>query len=257
MMDGKPTSTPTISHVIAYDLQIRKKQAEFMNASHDFKSALEAARNPDKEGREIRQVHFLSPVAISIASPECRACTAPGIRETFGHGFRGSASSGRADEDSGIGQISKKAIKKIKQNAKAAAEKDAKQKYALMNGGVGDGQSKRAKKGANQQAYQQNRNTLALQNGGVGDGAINLSRDWAKGKGKGKTKSDDRHEGVPICYNYNRGVPCKNTPCGFAHVCLVCKKRPSKERLRMCAGRSVSPSLRGGRDRRGDAPVAG
>ena len=107
-------------------------------------------------------------------------------------------------------------MKKIKQNAKVAAEKEAKLKYALMNGGVGD-QSKRAKKRANQQQQQ-----LALQNGGKGDGS--------KGKGKGgKTKSDDMHEGVPICYNYNRCVACKKTPCGFAHVCLVCKKAHPKK----------------------------
>ena len=213
MQDGKPASTPTISHVMAYDLQIRKKQAEFMNAGHDFKSALDAARNPEKEGREIRQIHFLSPVAISIATPECRACTAPGFRETHGHGSRGSANTSHSDADSGTGNVNKNLIKKIKQKAKAAAEKEAKQKYAaIMNGGAGDGQSNRAKKRAKQQAQLQNRSTLALQNGGVGDGSINLGRDFAKGKGKGKAKSDDRHEGVPICYNYNKGAPCRNTP---------------------------------------------
>ena len=233
--DGKPVSTPTIGHVIAYDLQIRKKQAEFMNAGHDFKTALEAARDPEKEGREIRQVHFLSPVAISITSPDCRACTAPGICETFGYGSRAQTSVSAQQSDSdGAGTLQKKTIKKIKQQAKKEAEREAKQKYgALLNGGVGDGTlSKRAKKRAAQAAAQA-RTLPALQNGGVGDGTINMRGDYNRGKGKagGKGKSDDTHNGVPICYNWNRGAPCKQDPCRFAHVCLICKKEdhPKKD----------------------------
>ena len=227
MQDGKPVSTPTISHVLAYDLQIRKKQAEFMNGGHDFKSALDAARDPEKEGREIRQVHFLSPVAISINSPECRACTAPGICETFGYGTRGTGASSSTDNGPGAADtLSKKTIKKIKQQAKAEAEREAKRKYAaLLNAGGGDNPSRRQRKRANQLA---NRATLAIQNGGVGDGTVNLTGAFAKGKGKG---NKDTHEGVPICYNWNRGAPCKNNPCQFAHVCLICKKKdhPKKD----------------------------
>jgi hypothetical protein len=44
-----------------------------------------------------------------------------------------------------------------------------------------------------------------------------------KEKGKGKGKGSDMHDGVPICYNWNRGVACKKDPCQFAHVCLICK----------------------------------
>ena len=100
-------------------------------------------------------------------------------------------------------------------------EKEAKLKYAAIpNGGVGDGtMSKRAKKRAAAQA----KALPALTNGGVGDGTLNLRKDYAKGKAGGKGKSDDMHNGVPICYNWNRGAPCKQVPCRFAHVCLICK----------------------------------
>ena len=71
------------------------------------------------------------------------------------------------------------------------------------------------------------RQQLALQNGGVGDGSaapaggLDLVGAFSKGKGKGK----DQHEGKPICYNWNRGAPCrKGAACTFAHVCLICKK---------------------------------
>ena len=46
-----------------------------------------------------------------------------------------------------------------------------------------------------------------------------MTQALAKGKGKGK----DMHEGVPICYNWNKGIACKRTPSLFAHVCLICK----------------------------------
>ena len=64
---------------------------------------------------------------------------------------------------------------------------------------------------------------LALGNGGHGDG-INMSGAYSAGKGKGKGKQDDKHDGKPICYNWNKDKACTKTPCGFAHVCLICKK---------------------------------
>ena len=221
MENGKPISTPTIELVMPYDLQIRKKMAEFMNSGHDFKAALDAAKNPEKEGMEIRQVHFLSPVAINITTPACKACSAPGIRETYGNVAK-KESEGPKQGAASASTIGKKTIKKIKQAAKIEAEKNAAMR-AIGNGAPGGQISNRAKKRAAAQAKQQ----LALQNGGVGDGTAGvgtrgaqfMTQALAKGKGKGK----DMHEGTPICYNWNKGVACKRTPCLFAHVCLICK----------------------------------
>ena len=68
---------------------------------------------------------------------------------------------------------------------------------------------------------------LAILDGSVNDGA-SRSAGPAKGKGKGAGKSansDETFEGKPICYNWNRGVPCKaGEACTYAHVCLICKK---------------------------------
>ena len=85
--------------------------------------------------------------------------------------------------------------------------------------------SARAKKRARQKATRDG--PLAIQNGGVGDGIASSS----KGKGKSKGKSDDRFEGTPICYNWNRGAPCNQSPCDFAHVCFIChdKSHPKSE----------------------------
>ena len=87
--------------------------------------------------------------------------------------------------------------------------------------------SKRAKKRANAQ-----RNVLALTNGGVGDGTggqppqPNYPRKGAgngdkgrNGKGKGNNNMPD---GRPICFNWNKGLPCKNPSCTMAHACLIC-----------------------------------
>ena len=218
MQNGKPISTPTIELVMAYDLQIRKKQCEFMNAGHDFKAALDAAKNPEKEGMEIRQVHFLSPVSIMINTAECRACSAPGICEAFGYGTRAPSDDTATKRGDSQHTIGKKALKKIKQTAKAEAEREIKKRYALADTPP-TGISNRAKK---KMDAQQRR--LALTNGGVGDGT-SLVAAYSKGKekGKGKGKGSDMHEGVPICYNWNRGAPCKKDPCQFAHVCLICK----------------------------------
>ena len=88
---------------------------------------------------------------------------------------------------------------RAKKRAKAKAAK------AIKNGGVGDGEVDYPR--------------LPLQNGGKGDGT---SKGSAKGLGKGK---GDTFEGKPICYNWNRGAPCKDgANCQMAHVCLICKK---------------------------------
>ena len=54
-----------------------------------------------------------------------------------------------------------------------------------------------------------------------------------KGGGKG---GKDMHNGKPICYNWNKGAPCTRTPCGYAHVCIVCKGTQPKISCTVCAG---------------------
>ena len=132
--DGQALSTPTINHVIAYDLQIRKKVAEQMNLGHDMAAALAHAQGDP----ELRQVHFLSPVSIAINTPDCRACTAPCLEDrarpqsvktkaTDGGGASASAGDGTA-----VG--TKAAKSKAKRSKRASKAKQlAKQKRKRKN----------------------------------------------------------------------------------------------------------------------------
>ena len=56
---------------------------------------------------------------------------------------------------------------------------------------------------------------LALGNGGVGDGG--------KGAGKQKLKMKTTADQKPICFAFNNGQACKQSPCNFAHVCQLCE----------------------------------
>ena len=215
---GTPISTPTILHVIAYDFQIRKKMSEFMNLGTDFSTALDQA----KADGEIRQVHFLAPVSIAINTPECRACTAPNINNN-------NKKAKPTAEPNSATTLTPAQIKKLKADARAEGERAAanKNKRLALGNGSATGTdnstlSARAKKRARQKANKDGAVPLALQNGGVGDGTSGTS---SKGKGKGKGKENDRlPDGTQICFNWNRGAPCKATPCPFAHVCLICHK---------------------------------
>ena len=210
----RPKSTPAIGHVIQYDRQIRKRQAELMNAGHDFAAALKAAQKSE----ELKQIHFLSPVAMDINTEECKRCTAPGVREAFGGPARKEGPA--ADAPPGGGGVAAKTIKKIKQQAKLEAEREVRKQLGI-EAPPGAGLSKNAKKKANKRAKAigNGQQVLQIQNGGVGDGTTQ------KGKAKGKGKSDDLFEGKPICYNWNKGKDCtKGAACTFAHVCLICKK---------------------------------
>ena len=200
----KPDSTPTILHVMHYDREIRKKQAEFMNMGHDFKAALHAAM---KEG-ETRQISFLAPISIAINTSGSKACTAPGLSEAYGIMPKRAIDNPRAIDNT---VLSKGAIKKIKQQAKLAALKD------------GPAISKRAKKAAAKARTQ-----LAIQNGGNGDGAAPPPTGGGARPAKGIGRGKDMFNGKPICYNWNRNAPCKQSPCNFAHVCLVCQANHRK-----------------------------
>ena len=180
--DMKPKATPTIVHVLQYDRQIRKKQMSLMNAGHDFKVALLAARKDD----ELRQQHFLHPVSLDLHTDECRRCTAPGIRETYGMSVPKTTTQSALPTSA---TLSKGAIKKIKQEAKAAAERNLRQQMGIQSNGAQPMTAKAKKKAAAkaraQLALAAPTGALPITNGGVGD-AIDLSGAYGKGKSKGK-----------------------------------------------------------------------
>lgn len=94
-----------------------------MNSGSEFKAALGIAKGDDK----LRRVHVERPVSLAILTAECRACTAPNIK--------GGACSGSSDKkaDADHEGVSKAALNRIKQQAKAEAEKVTERSWAHRN----------------------------------------------------------------------------------------------------------------------------
>jgi hypothetical protein len=78
---GRPVATPTLKHVLVYDMAARTQIASEMNDGLDILTAFVKVcgwqKVPDPVCGVIKQVHVLNHVSIEIATPACRACTAP------------------------------------------------------------------------------------------------------------------------------------------------------------------------------------
>ena len=166
---------------------------------------------------EIRQTQFTSSVGVAINTSECRALSAPGLREAYalpaprGGGDKGNkSSSALALPDPPSSTLSRSQAQKVKKKAKKArlrahrVQADNAAKKANGNG--------RAPK--------------ALQNGGVGDGAGGKGGGKGSGKGKRKNKTADGRE---ICFSYSNGN-CQKAECARTHVCQICEgQHPATE----------------------------
>ena len=150
---------------------------------------------------------FITNVTVSILTPECRACTAPGVQESMainGHRPQGKAIADATGGADGGDRAAKNRARKLRAKAKASEAK-----ALAANGGNRGGTQKRA---------------LELQNGGVGDsrGGKKQKGD-GKGKGdKGPRKKDKTKDGLSICFNYNKGK-CTSAACVHQHVCQLCE----------------------------------
>ena len=191
-IDGKPTSTPHLQHVLIYDAAIRSRVADHMNGGVDIQEAFrEATANGD-----VKQTHFYGNVNMDIGSARCRAITAPGLATERVHSEGGKVSKALDDEDPETSTARNRA-KRLKKKANKAA--------------------KAAKGAGNHDVKKKPKALAALTNGGVGDDRNK------KGKGKGKLKSET-DEGKSICFKYNQGKPCTNPgACPHLHVCRICQ----------------------------------
>ena len=131
----------------------------------------------------------------------------------------------------------------IRKQAKAEAMRELKRNFGMSQAYSGGAPAPQPGSCAAKRARRAQ--LLALQNGGVGDGSDGGfprlqnqggtdppggGKGAGKGAGKGTGKGRDTHNGCAICYNWNRGAPCKQSPCPMAHVCLICKKdHPKKD----------------------------
>ena len=195
-LKGAAISSPTIEHVMCYDLALRKEVCKQMNNGVDFATALAAAQI----NQEIRHHNFLAQVTIASASSGSRAVTAPGVRAAASSG---DGNNKRKNTDDGLSAAQKK-----------RARKQERQRAALT----------------------ENRNNAAAHNpspkgtpkGGKNAKGEGKGKNGKNAKGSGwnlpagaKTETPD---GTPICVNWNQRKTCKRDPCNFKHVCYICLK---------------------------------
>lgn len=235
---GKPLACPHIGIVTDFDFALREKMCEGMADGLDIDDALEAA----KKDAHIRNFVLLQQFTAQMHNKECLALSAPAFRDINGPGSSSSKGQKRQLEiaDSSTQQPPK--LTRAQKKAKAKAKALAQQQLAILNappvppnppgagrrrggGGGGGGGGKaggRGKGGA----------PLAITNGTAGAGGGGGGGGGGKGggappggapKGGGKghlhTSTPD---GTPICFAYNNGQTCRNTPCNWAHVCQIC-----------------------------------
>ena len=202
--DLRPMSCPSLTQVLGFDFAVRKKVALLMNSGIDIKAAFGyATADP-----ELRQTQFTASVGVAINTAECRALSAPGLREAYAlQAPGGGASRGGGQVQPppiADGEMTRSQAQRVKKKA-AKARKQAED-------------AKAAKLAKAQKPPK------ALQNGGKGDG----TRDKGKGKGKGppRKKVTEKTEpiGSEICYGYNNNNKCsKGKECSRAHVCQICE----------------------------------
>ena len=191
--DGFAISSPTIKHVIAYDLKLRQEVARLMNEGTDWYSALMSAQ---KDSR-LMQNSFLFPVSIAISSNECKNVSAPNV--LVRHSRPATTAKAIVDSDP---SVKKGASKQAKKKAKALLDRNDAAKFRTGT-------------------------QLALEDRKRGDKNKDKGKDKGKGKGKGGLQLPAgiltvTKDGKSICHKHNLRV-CNYAKCGFAHVCWWCE----------------------------------
>ena len=191
--DGFAISSPTIKHVIAYDLKLRQEVARLMNEGTDWHSALMLAQRDSR----LMQNSFLFPVSIAIASHECKQVSAPNV--LVRHSRPTSSAKAIVDSDP---SVKKGASKQAKKKAKALLDKNDAAKFRAKG------------------------SQLALE-----DRKKKIDKGDKGGKDKGKGKEGLKlpagilsvtKDGKGICHKHNLRV-CNYAKCNFAHVCWWCE----------------------------------
>ena len=222
--EGRPIATPTLKHVLIYDMAARSQISTLMNDGADIMTAFQRvcgwASPPDPICSQIRQVHFLNHVSIEIGTQACRACTAPCYMDLqAASSNQGTKRKADDDDDDGPGP-SKQARRRAAAKAKAQAEK-AQVARALQGGQQIQKLSKSQKKKLAKAAAG---GPLALTNGGVGDSRQGKGAGKAAGKGKGPkwhTRMPEDRGGKSLCFGYSKGN-CTRPNCQMEHACQIC-----------------------------------
>ena len=209
--EGRPISCPSLRMVCAYDLAMRELQAQLMKANVPYTQALSQAMADD----DTRTLTFTTIFSMSAQLPECRALSAPGLSEIFANLPRHVAPPPPPHQST----------KRPLDADAAQAQKSAKQqKLADKN------KAKREKKAAKRAAAAlppppPQLAILDIQRKPKGGKAG--AKGGQKGGGAGKAplppgiKRQDGN-GKMVCYAYNQGHRCNQTPCNMAHCCWWC-----------------------------------
>ena len=192
----RPVACPHQGIVEDYDLAIRDKVALLMSEGTDIEAAFDLAM----EDKDLKNTAFLCAFTTEKDTPRCKALSAPAFKDIHG---AGSASGSKRQLSLENGDVEKPLTKKQKKAAAKRKERDDPPPQPHNE----NRQGKKAKGNGRQQ--------LALGNGGVGDGG--------KGGGKQKLKIKTTADQKPICFAFNNGQACKQSPCNFAHVCQLCE----------------------------------
>mgnify|MGYP003333722578 CR=1 FL=1 len=146
---GVPVACPHIGHVLAYGMATRTLQTKLMKGGMDFQKALETAM----ADVDTRTLHFTTAFSIEASTPQCRALTAPGLKEIYPNLAAGKGTSTKTSqlEDFSAGDSVaraalaeqnrlkrvKKKLKKQEKAAAAAAERKAAAAAAKRAAGKG------------------------------------------------------------------------------------------------------------------------
>lgn len=154
-LHGRPLSSPTIEHVMAYDYSIRKSVCRKVNKGLDFAAAVAEAQNDS----ELKSQEFLTQVSISAISFPSRAITAPVYRAMPASSSGGANQPEKreaADDGNGAGkkqrskgqrQRMKEALQKAKDDAAAANARANGKGHKGAKGGGKDGKAGNGKGG--------------------------------------------------------------------------------------------------------------
>ena len=158
---------------------------------------------------DLRTLHLTTPFSMEAHTAECRALSAPGLRERFGVTPKAPALK-RPHSEMYHGEEDTRTASAKKKARKAEAKRKAGQL---------------AIKDRDRQSGAPPPPQLALE-----DRRPEGGRGGDKGKGKGKKGPlpkgiKSKTEGNKmVCYAWNQGRACKSADCQMAHVCWFCHK---------------------------------
>ena len=215
---GLPNACPHQGLVMDLDFALREKVAELMSSGVDIAKAFDDVMGDMK----IRQTAFLCNFAIENGSARCRALTAPAFLDIHGMGAGSPSKPGGAKR--GLLAI---ADGSVHTPLSKAAKRKARREANGAKGAGGKGALKKARLNlAEAQAALSRANASTAGAAGAskgGGGAAPAGTGGAappKGQSKGASKTK---AGQMICFSFNNGKPCKQTPCNMAHVCQMCE----------------------------------